>query len=993
MKSFKEKNDNKNIIYEELISFSKNIKTYFEGELKDYSSLINFIEHISSGLKQISSKIKLPKDLSKEIPDKINIISFYSFHSSIFWKFLSFSEKLDKDVLSQLKNYKQELEKNNDDIYNSIKSISGDISKQKNIINQRKKEFKNGDKKDNNKKLELYKKEIESMNKLLSQSEQKFKTIKIKFEQNEMTKKEIISKSLHNYFILIQDFFSLIDNQKNEVNNLINKFKEKQDKKSIKDIFPNLKINNMCDWGNNLDDWEELKLEENETEKPNETNNINIKDENNNINKNLNEYYIPQITINNNIIGINDEYMLINSEDNNNKQTSFVNIIEDEEKIKDNITIKNFLYGLLNDRPKNDLLLNIEDIFGRNNGNKKFYISFCDKLMKALGDKKTLYEFKLFSNLIYLTNVLNLILENIKDNLLSKKISEEYFDSYKIFDKIICIGERAVHEETYMCAFLNKNKIFKDKQIWINCIKNKIINLLNDLCTMEYLSKAEDSIFRPMEFINKKIQLKKFIGKIDGLIYKKEKNLIESCGFHKSIEYYYKLSKEQRKNVDNNALSIFHGIIKCYIRHITNYNFNVENKADIISEIIQELKIKDDEFFIFYCYYYQDCLYTSKKYNRKKNSSASTSSLVKEKINYIKSEKKDKKIPENYIIDKLDDSHKYYIIKRVCKFLCDEDKLKLICLGKYYSKIKKYIYKSFLKKDISLKRRLNIWKSYLNFNTINSMYNYKDILKETKSDFFQKGNEKSIKQITKDINRTYLKERNQQTAQVIYNVLISFVYSENNIKYIQGMNSITGFIYDLTHNEEDTFHLLICIFSMTQLRDIYEDEDFQNLKTFFYTMERLVYLYLPKVFSKLKDNNIQISFFISGYFITFYTILYSSLPQNDASFLLHLWDDFFLEGWCSFFSSWLAILKYHEKEIVSMGDDKLINYLTNTIKDSDLFRKEKYKEFHQLKKKFKITEELVKNLQDEISVEVGIRKVGTSTIIEDFNSDNKGIVN
>ena len=76
-----------------------------------------------------------------------------------------------------------------------------------------------------------------------------------------------------------------------------------------------------------------------------------------------------------------------------------------------------------------------------------------------------------------------------------------------------------------------------------------------------------------------------------------------------------------------------------------------------------------------------------------------------------------------------------------------------------------------------------------------------------------------------------------------------------------------------------------------------------------------------------------------------------------------------------------------------MGDDKLINYLTNTIKDSDLFRKEKYKEFHQLKKKFKITEELVKNLQDEISVEVGIRKVGTSTIIEDFNSDNKGIVN
>lgn len=991
MKSFNEKNDNKNIIYEELISFSENIKIYYEGELKDYSNLINFIEQISTELKQISSKIKLPNDFSIEIPDKPNIISFYSFHSAIFWKFLSFSDKIDNEVLSQLKNYKQELEKNNHDIYKSMKTISDDISKQKNNINQRKNEYKNGDKKDN-KKLELYKKEIESMNKLLSQSEQNYKTIKIKFEENELAKNEIISKSLHNYFNLIQDYFNLIDDQKNEVNNLINKFKEKQNKMSIKDIFPNLKINNLSDWSNRFDDWEELKFEENEVENPNEKSKIIIKEDNGNINKNLNEYYIPQITIKNNIIGINDEYMMINSEDNNN-QTSFVDVIEDEEKIKDNITIKNFLYGLLNDSPKNDLMLNIEDIFERNNGNKKFYLSFCDKLMKSFGEKKTLYEFKLFSNLINLTNALNLILENIKDNLLSNKTSEDYFDSYKIFDKIICIGERSVYDETYMCAFLNKNKIFKDKKIWINCIKNKIINLLNDLCTMEYLSKAEDSVFRPMEFINKKIQLKQFIGKIDGLIYKKEKNLIESCGFHKSIEYYYKLSKEQRKNVNNNALSIFHGIIKCYIRHITNYNFIFENKTDIISEIIQELKIKDEEFFIFYCYYYQDCVYTSKKYNRKKNSRVSTSSLVKEKIEYIKSGNKDKKIPENYILDKLDDQHKYFIIKKLCKFLCDEDKLKLICLGKYYSKIKKYIFKSFLKKDITLERRLNIWKSYLNFNTINSMYNYKEILKETESDYFQKGNEKSIKQIQKDINRTYLKEKNPQTAQVLYNILISFVYSESNIKYIQGMNSITGFIYDLTHNEEDTFHLLISIFSMTQLRDIYEDEDFENLKTFFYTMERLVYLYIPKVFSKLKDNNIQISFFISGYFITFYTILYANLPQNDASFLLHLWDDFFLEGWRSFFSCWLAILKYHEKEIASMGDDKLINYLTNTIKDSDLFRKEKYKEFYELKKKFKITEELIKNLQDEISVEVGIRKVGASTIIEDFNSDNKGIVN
>ena len=224
---------------------------------------------------------------------------------------------------------------------------------------------------------------------------------------------------------------------------------------------------------------------------------------------------------------------------------------------------------------------------------------------------------------------------------------------------------------------------------------------------------------------------------------------------------------------------------------------------------------------------------------------------------------------------------------------------------------------------------------------------------------------------------------------MIYNILISFVYSENKINYVQGINSILGFLYDLTENEEETFHLLISFFIMTQLRDIYEDEEFQKLKQFFYTIERLVYLYLPKLYSKLKDNNIELSFFMSAYFITLYTILYPNLPENDISFILHLWDDFILDGWSSFFSNWLTILKYHEKDIMKIKEDRLINFLTNQIKESDLYKKENYPKFLELKKKFKISEELIKNLQDEIAVEVGIRKIGASTIIEDFNADDK----
>ena len=71
---------------------------------------------------------------------------------------------------------------------------------------------------------------------------------------------------------------------------------------------------------------------------------------------------------------------------------------------------------------------------------------------------------------------------------------------------------------------------------------HKKINLLNELCEKEYLSKSKDTVFRPVEFIHKNIgktPIGKIIGKIGVLIdQSKEKNLIELCGFNKSIEYY-----------------------------------------------------------------------------------------------------------------------------------------------------------------------------------------------------------------------------------------------------------------------------------------------------------------------------------------------------------------------------------------------------------------------------------------------------------------------
>jgi hypothetical protein len=69
--------------------------------------------------------------------------------------------------------------------------------------------------------------------------------------------------------------------------------------------------------------------------------------------------------IKNNIIGIDYEYMQFKPEEKNNEE-NFIDIIESEERIQDSITINKFLYGLDIQSSKNDILLSIEDVFGRN---------------------------------------------------------------------------------------------------------------------------------------------------------------------------------------------------------------------------------------------------------------------------------------------------------------------------------------------------------------------------------------------------------------------------------------------------------------------------------------------------------------------------------------------------------------------------------------------------------------------------------------------------
>jgi hypothetical protein len=65
---------------------------------------------------------------------------------------------------------------------------------------------------------------------------------------------------------------------------------------------------------------------------------------------------------------------------------------------------------------------------------------------------------------------MNNIIENISSNLTIKNK-----DSFDLLDKIIIIGEKTFYDNTYLCSLLNTNKIFRNKYIWEDSIKFKVL--------------------------------------------------------------------------------------------------------------------------------------------------------------------------------------------------------------------------------------------------------------------------------------------------------------------------------------------------------------------------------------------------------------------------------------------------------------------------------------------------------------------------------------
>ena len=644
----------------------------------------------------------------------------------------------------------------------------------------------------------------------------------------------------------------------------------------------------------------------------------------------------------------NNNNIIMNNDNLNNNNFEIINI----EEINYEEKFENF-FLLLKSQTNIDknLLKDINDLFQKNKFNFEFYILFLRTFKRTLSTKlnsendfyDSLFIMKSFSNLVCLTNIMNNIIETIKEYLILK----ENRNAFLIFEAIVKFGENCVFNNTYMCSLLSKNKIFQNIIIWKNSIFNAIISQINILIK-EYDQNKYD------------------INKIN--YENKNKNLFELSGLNKYIYNYNKFSEDKIKFINHKLLNeITYNTVKIYLDHFGNFNFILDNPSDINEIIFSDLHIDNQAMINFFIKYYSVAIHSIKK-----DKSENKDKKTKEKILLIKN-RKDDIIQQKYNCNYISNESKYIIIKYVSKFLTPKENINLLHLNKNLL-LNPIIYKNILqqkknKKEISIPNRLQIWKACLKYKTYSTVFNYTQLISEINKKEAIESNKNIMEQIMKDLKRTHCK--NKESLGPIFNILRCLAYSNDNVNYYQGLNLICLFLYELTFNEEETFTLINNLHCFTPFGDVIENK-FQKIDLYCDIIEKLIYLFLPRIFSLFKQNQIRVIYFINSYLFTLFTNVYSSLPENNMKFMFYVWDNFLTKGWNSIFEIILTIFKCLEKHLLSLNNEDVLGFLGNNMWKNEIFYDANFEQFLETKKKFKIDFGLIKLISEEINMEKNI---------------------
>ena len=205
-------------------------------------------------------------------------------------------------------------------------------------------------------------------------------------------------------------------------------------------------------------------------------------------------------------------------------------------------------------------------------------------------------------------------------------------------------------------------------------------------------------------------------------------------------------------------------------------------------------------------------------------------------------------------------------------------------------------------------------------------FNYEQELKEYNSLL---KNVQNIPQIEKDINRTFKKESDKTTKNMLK--LRNILYCINKYTksgYCQGMNFIVGFLLKITKfNEIRTFYIFKNIYS-----DIkgYYDNGFPLLNKNISIFDNYFHELNPKLYNHLKKTETYNELWVGKWFQTLFTL---SMPYEE---LCPIWDFLLLKGFNHIIYISLSIIESMEKHLLELNDSSdIYEYMNNTLNSSD----------------------------------------------------------
>ena len=563
--------------------------------------------------------------------------------------------------------------------------------------------------------------------------------------------------------------------------------------------------------------------------------------------------------------------------------------------------------------------------------------NFIYILMNHYTQKKIL-KFNCTENIFLLNSILNIIIYYIWEN-------DEY--TYLAFF-ILFIGERTLYLNSkgkqsnyYLCKIMAKNTIYHINDFW-----NKIINL-----KVKVLARIK---------LDKEFQIKKKNSK------RKDSGLMSkifgiSSDDNDQIENEILYSQIYKENSSNYLKEILNE----YLNHFICYDFSETKTINLIEQLSEQynLNIKQKNYFVKY-------IKTNMIYQKFPNPYFSEIT-----INKKNKTKKFKKIKNKTI----------KILLHTAEFLSNKELLSILCLNKEsYSYIKKYFYKKILIKQnskIDIKKHISIWKILLGYNDFKSKYNYQKLKEITinnkdinsnnndnKKEIDNNDNiEVEIDTIELDCLRTSF-EFNQEANQTKVSNLLKVASKQiPSINYCQGMNHIAAFLLILCdEDEEEAFYLYISLLLGCNYCNLIEN-DLVKLNSFFYSFERCLHLMFPEMYNFFMNNKIKAGYYLSSWFITLFTLAsdYGKKEEKNIETIMKIFDLFIFNSWKALFKIGISLIKFNSEKIFSFQYEILVHYLNNDIIHSDFFKQENLEELYNVFANFKISNNLLNNLNEE----------------------------